>query len=207
MPITLSCAGCGFSSTVDEAHAGKRAKCKRCGTVNVIPSPQPELARLLASVASPAHEPDPEPEPAFVAVALEDFHDEHDDTDREVDLSEAAETRPDPAIPAAIQAIARPSSPIPELWSEPWYYKVVHYTAVGILMLAGLVVVLVMLGSIVTITKFGPELLPMILMVGLIASGYAVVSALLIAIPMLLVVDVARTLRYTARVTRLGLER
>src|SRR5689334_7769063 len=38
MPISFSCATCGKPYVVDERFAGKKAACRMCGNVNLIPS-------------------------------------------------------------------------------------------------------------------------------------------------------------------------
>ena len=38
MPVELSCAGCSKTLRVPEQHAGKKAKCPKCQTINVVPS-------------------------------------------------------------------------------------------------------------------------------------------------------------------------
>ena len=43
MSLTFSCPTCRRAYTVDEALAGKRARCKQCGTTMPIPTPdEPE---------------------------------------------------------------------------------------------------------------------------------------------------------------------
>src|SRR3954471_7833129 len=38
MPISFSCATCGKPYVVDDRFAGKKAACRMCGNVNLIPS-------------------------------------------------------------------------------------------------------------------------------------------------------------------------
>jgi hypothetical protein len=49
MPITFDCEGCGKFYTVPDEVAGRTARCKQCGTSNVIPTLRPK-----AKPASPA---------------------------------------------------------------------------------------------------------------------------------------------------------
>jgi hypothetical protein len=42
MPISFSCTGCGHHYTVAESQAGKRGKCKQCGSVLIVPAATPE---------------------------------------------------------------------------------------------------------------------------------------------------------------------
>lgn len=49
MPIQMSCTGCGQSLRVGEEHAGKKARCPNCGTINSVPAD--------SDVPSPAQDP------------------------------------------------------------------------------------------------------------------------------------------------------
>src|SRR5688572_20129435 len=49
MAITFACGNCGKAYRVDDRFAGKKAACKACGTINLIPAPAP-----AGNVAPPA---------------------------------------------------------------------------------------------------------------------------------------------------------
>jgi len=51
MPITFDCAGCGKCYTVPDDVAGRMARCKQCGTPNVIPQLKPKQATQDGAVA------------------------------------------------------------------------------------------------------------------------------------------------------------
>src|SRR3954447_22262010 len=44
MPISFSCPKCGHSFKVSESQAGKRGKCKQCGTMVTVPAAAPAAA-------------------------------------------------------------------------------------------------------------------------------------------------------------------
>jgi len=75
MPIELSCTGCGQTLRVGDEHAGKKARCPKCGTIAAVPAEgdSPAFASSEASPfdpGKPAAEPDnpfadlPEPSPS-----------------------------------------------------------------------------------------------------------------------------------------------
>lgn len=39
MPIELTCTGCAQTLRVGDDHAGKKARCPKCGTISTVPSP------------------------------------------------------------------------------------------------------------------------------------------------------------------------
>ena len=41
--IKFKCTKCAQDYRVDDDYAGKKFRCKHCNTVNVIPSPEPEV--------------------------------------------------------------------------------------------------------------------------------------------------------------------
>ncbi|HSI36681.1 MAG TPA: HEAT repeat domain-containing protein [Tepidisphaeraceae bacterium] len=51
MAITFACGNCGKAYRVDDRFAGKKAACKACGTVNVIPAAAPDAAARAANAA------------------------------------------------------------------------------------------------------------------------------------------------------------
>ena len=51
MPITFDCAGCGTCYTVPDDVAGRTARCKQCGTSNVIPQLTQKQATQAGAVA------------------------------------------------------------------------------------------------------------------------------------------------------------
>jgi len=52
MPIELGCTGCGQTLRVGDEHAGKRARCPKCGTIVQIPDTGTAAAPLPSSSAS-----------------------------------------------------------------------------------------------------------------------------------------------------------
>jgi DNA-directed RNA polymerase subunit RPC12/RpoP len=50
--IKFQCSNCGKNYRVTDEYAGKRARCKDCGTVNVIPSREPETVGCGDSIAA-----------------------------------------------------------------------------------------------------------------------------------------------------------
>jgi hypothetical protein len=64
MSITFDCEGCGKFYTVPDEVAGRTAKCKQCGTMNVIPAPKPKAKAAgepQASRATDKTKPMPRP--------------------------------------------------------------------------------------------------------------------------------------------------
>lgn len=62
MPIELTCTGCGQALRVGEDHAGKKARCPKCGAISVVPV---EQSPPISSVGpSPFAEEEPGDEPA-----------------------------------------------------------------------------------------------------------------------------------------------
>jgi len=44
MPIELTCTGCAQTLRVGDDHAGKKARCPKCGTISTVPSPGEPVA-------------------------------------------------------------------------------------------------------------------------------------------------------------------
>jgi hypothetical protein len=70
MNITFDCPFCRHPFTVPEAYAGKKAKCKHCGTSLQIPGTPPATAASTPAAAAPKPAPKPAaaPKPATVAA-------------------------------------------------------------------------------------------------------------------------------------------
>lgn len=61
MPIRFQCDSCGQAVTVDDAHAGRRGQCRRCGTVLTIPLPDAPEDESGYALADPLPIEDPPP--------------------------------------------------------------------------------------------------------------------------------------------------
>jgi len=71
MPITFDCEGCGKFYTVPDEVAGRTAKCKQCGTTNVIPAPKAKAkpaAEQPQSVSRATDKTKPMPRPRIPPV-------------------------------------------------------------------------------------------------------------------------------------------
>ena len=53
MAIEMTCIGCGKILQIPEAAAGKKGKCPKCGTINVVPGDAPIETLVTAEVAEP----------------------------------------------------------------------------------------------------------------------------------------------------------
>jgi len=184
MPIPVTCGGCGHTMDVPDAHAGKRGRCKRCGEVVRVPSPELVAAFGFAAGADSDSDSDSdgalplEPGPVWDPAAMA--------ARAEAD-AEAKEFPP-------LDVLGRPPvtrAPAPVQGREPWYYRVLVIYAYLILGL-GLAIAI-----------------PMgVIMLGLLAEGGRHASLVALAIPLaigfgsavtgapiLLGVDLARNVR------------
>jgi hypothetical protein len=200
MAIDVTCGECGKQYRASDDGAGKRFRCRLCGGMVNVPIAPPDEEDNPFAIGPPDDAPEADEEIAARAV--------------QIDASDAAFHKAAPKSPmfsvtrddreSLYRALSRyraPSRPVPAQTYEPWYYR----------FLAGYAVFLSGLGIAQFILALGYFLLTVIsgraanemmdesdfrgLILTLCYSGGCLLLALLVSAPILLFVDIGRSVR------------
>jgi hypothetical protein len=172
MPIAIECRGCGFRADVPDVFAGRAAKCRRCGARVGVPAGEGGLVAAAIPELDTARV-------AFPSIATDD-----------AEGPAARPPRDGRHLDAAWAIVAGP---------EPWYYRFLAgyaYLILGSGVLAGSL----WLAASILVASAAPDpegapLRPLTLALAAVPAIGLVLGSLLVAAPILLAVDAARTLR------------
>lgn len=155
--IEFACPACSKWLRAADEYAGKRSKCRGCGEVVTVPSPEGSYAIEPETVQPPS------------------------------EIDDSSMPLPQPLIPALPPVIKPPQSPRSGHDQEPWYYGAIDGFAQIELVLGviqfGFGVLAAMTGEIANLSFL------------FIVSASILVGSLLTALPIFLMVDLARNVR------------